>query len=213
MRSVRGMLGLLFRTSFYNKGDNMYYQYTIMSKINLPEDSGYLMLTALAKKYPWMHGKKHLQIAPVRATTKNGRRRTDSNSVLHIRGLTEEQAHQLSDSWFILNGQIVLLSTPTVVEPVPQSTLLSRLVVFKDILTDTACTKCIQEMYPNATVNVGKRRVISVHGYPQVGHVVCIENLTDEESINLQNTGMGKHTSMGCGVFYYHNAYRRTTKA
>jgi CRISPR-associated protein Cas6 len=52
-----------------------------------------------------------------------------------------------------------------------------------------------------ASVTVGKRRTMRVKERELVGYEVLVEGLTAEESITLQERGVGGKRHMGCGVF------------
>jgi CRISPR-associated protein Cas6 len=47
----------------------------------------------------------------------------------------------------------------------------------------------------------GKRRTFSVHGKQVVGYSLLVSELTAEESIALQENGLGGRRKMGCGFF------------
>jgi CRISPR-associated protein Cas6 len=50
-------------------------------------------------------------------------------------------------------------------------------------------------------IAIGKRRTFQVHGKQVVGYSVLVSELTAEESIRLQENGLGGRRKMGCGVF------------
>jgi CRISPR-associated protein Cas6 len=50
-------------------------------------------------------------------------------------------------------------------------------------------------------VTIGKRRTFNVHGRQVVGYSVLVSELTAEESIILQENGLGGRRKMGCGFF------------
>jgi CRISPR-associated protein Cas6 len=45
------------------------------------------------------------------------------------------------------------------------------------------------------------RRVIRIKGRRLVGYAVCVTGLTAEESLVVQEQGLGSHRRMGCGIF------------
>ena len=47
----------------------------------------------------------------------------------------------------------------------------------------------------------GKRRVFRIKDKTVVGHSLLVSELTAEESIRLQEAGLGGRRKMGCGVF------------
>jgi CRISPR-associated protein Cas6 len=63
---------------------------------------------------------------------------------------------------------------------------------------------------PFASINAGQtsgsrspflRRTLSIHGAEVVGFALRVENLTAEESILLQEKGLGGKHHFGCGIF------------
>ena len=50
-------------------------------------------------------------------------------------------------------------------------------------------------------IAIGKRRTFQVHGKQVVGYSVLVSELTPEESILLQENGIGGRRKMGCGFF------------
>lgn len=48
---------------------------------------------------------------------------------------------------------------------------------------------------------VGKRRTFGIHGKQVVGYSMLVSELTAEESIILQENGLGGRRKMGCGFF------------
>ncbi|AOY57176.1 Cas6: CRISPR-associated endonuclease Cas6 [Desulfococcus multivorans] len=47
----------------------------------------------------------------------------------------------------------------------------------------------------------GKRKTFQVHGKQIVGYEMTVSELTAEESITLQENGLGGRRKMGCGFF------------
>lgn len=47
----------------------------------------------------------------------------------------------------------------------------------------------------------GKRRVLNIRGKTVIGHSLLVSELTAQESIRLQEEGVGGRRKMGCGVF------------
>jgi CRISPR-associated protein Cas6 len=52
-----------------------------------------------------------------------------------------------------------------------------------------------------ALLSLGKRRTLRIKDKEVVGYEVVVEGLTAEESIALQERGLGGRRHMGCGVF------------
>jgi CRISPR-associated protein Cas6 len=50
-------------------------------------------------------------------------------------------------------------------------------------------------------LTLGKRRTLRIKDKEVVGYEVLVEALTAEESLNLQEHGLGGRRHMGCGIF------------
>ena len=57
------------------------------------------------------------------------------------------------------------------------------------------------EISERVILTIGKRRTIKIRDKEVVGFEVILEGLTAQESITLQETGVGGRRHMGCGVF------------
>lgn len=183
------------------------HRFPILPGVLFQEDGGYEILSGLSKNFPFLHGRHDLQIAPVRGTrTKTkGVLITDKKSYLYVRGLTEQEAAILSYSYFVVKSSIMHLGKPEECQLQASSALVSRLVVFEanraQVDENFMLEKLMQRLPKTSTIILGRQRTIEVKGTHFVGFGVRIEDLTDTESLAIQNSGIGKFTSMGCGVF------------
>lgn len=59
----------------------------------------------------------------------------------------------------------------------------------------------LSERYPGVTVAVGKAVSLTIRGQAIWGSRVRVSGLTDEQSLDLQTRGYGKHKHYGRGVF------------
>lgn len=183
------------------------HQFHMAPNVPIPEDGGYPILSGLSRQFPFLHGRSDIQIAPVRGsrTDRKGWLRTDRSSVLHIRGLSPDEVQQVSGSWFNLGGHLVGLSKAEAVEVRPAPTLASRMVIFDleggssdpfpflNILIGRVPTGC--------EVALGRQRTFRLKGRVYIGYGVRLSNLSTEASLEVQGRGVGRFTSMGCGVF------------
>lgn len=171
----------------------------------LPQINGYMLLSALAAKFPSLHGREDLQVAPLRGTRRmDNAIYLDQSSYIHLRGISEQERDALANSWIILNGQIVGLGPAIPVPILPHPKLVSRQVVLKDCYDPEDFRIRLQEMLPENVqiTHIGKRRFFPIHGVNKPSFPVVLEGLDVPTSIFLQENGVGKLTSMGCGVFY-----------
>ena len=171
----------------------------------IPENSGYVILAGLSRLFPFMHGQRHVQVAPVR-----GRRsykhpnyvQLDGQSWLCIRGIDAAQAATMSGGVFDVRGESVTLRAPVEVELTPCSALVSRLVIFDGAVSPSLFLAALTAAAPpGSTIEVSRRRAFPIKGRMQIGYGVHLWGLTDEQSLFVQSRGIGRFTSMGCGVF------------
>lgn len=185
------------------------YSFSVTPGAILPQDNGYLLLSALSKVFPFLHGRPDLQIAPLRGTRlkDNSRVRTDSHSILHIRGLTPEEANLISCSWITVGGNFLGFGSATDVPIVPSDYLASRLVIFRNLVQEKEFQEELGRLLPGIFAATGRRRTLRIakEGCKPVvlmGYSVHLMGLADETSLQVQHEGLGKYTSMGCGVFH-----------
>jgi len=170
----------------------------------IPQDSGYLLLSALTDRFPFLHGRRSIQIAPIRGTRL---RRpeficTDHNSRLHIRGITTDQADQIQGSWVIVHTNVLGIGDYRELEMTGSTDLVSKLVILRDIVDAEEFKKTIEQFVPGAQITLGRRRALALKGRKYLGYSVHLKGLSMDASLAVQNKGIGRFTSMGCGVFY-----------
>jgi CRISPR-associated protein Cas6 len=59
----------------------------------------------------------------------------------------------------------------------------------------------VLQVSSEAILTLGKRRTLRIREKEVVGHEVVIEGLTSEESLSVQERGLGGRRHMGCGIF------------
>jgi CRISPR-associated protein Cas6 len=110
----------------------------------------------------------------------------------------------------------VRLGNPTVLPLVPAPLLAAKIVTFKNAdqpgrFLDVACQK-LRELGIDGEPGIPvtekgthagdpRRQVFRVKGVRIVGYALQVAGLTAEESIRLQESGLGGRTRMGCGFF------------
>jgi len=196
-------------------------EFPLLANGTLPQNHGYLLLSALSEKHPFLHGRSDLQIAPI-----FGKRSEDSKelfittrSVLRFRGLGAGEAEALQFTQVNLQGTTLQLGQLVNVPFQGVPNLASRLVVLSGIwdpergkmvpfvkettveqFTLTLARK-LNELHFEAGIQVLRKRSILIKDRNYVGWSVRLSGLSPEESLQIQATGIGKFTSMGCGYF------------
>jgi len=182
----------------------------------LPVDHGYALYSAVSRLLPSMHSESGVAIHPIRGRQVGDRRLSLTPvSTLSLRVSAERISGLLS-----LSGKSLRIADATIrvgipeVRPLhPATSLRSRLVVIKVANVDAhaltteifaaAVHRQLQELGIAATDQcfVGKRRSLAVHRKEIVGYEVVVGGLTSDESVALQEKGLGGKRHMGCGLF------------
>jgi CRISPR-associated protein Cas6 len=179
------------------------HQFMLTPGCTIPEDGGYAVLSGLSRQFPFVHGSPSIQIAPIRGQRAgNGRITTDRSSILHVRGLSPEDAARMSGGWFQVHGTLIGMGPATDVPVRPARTLTSRIVVFDDTVDPGAFMAALARVTPvGCSMSLGRRRSVRIKGRTFIGYGVRLDDLTPDDSTHVQITGIGRFTSMGCGVF------------
>lgn len=192
--------------------------FSLVSTHPLPADHGYLLYSAVSRMLPETHQADGYGIHPIRGRQLGGRTlQLDEHSRLVIRTDAEQIARflPLSGKSLQLLGRTLRLGVPQVRSLVPASALYSRLVTIK--LTDVAAqpspvasnafVAAVRRQLgdlavsPEVSLSLGKRRTVRIKDKEVVGYEVLLDSLTAEESITIQEHGLGGRRHMGCGIF------------
>ena len=101
----------------------------------------------------------------------------------------------------------VRLGVPKVQGLEPATALRSRLVTIKGFQDAETFAQAVRrqldtlEISERVILTIGKRRTLRVRDKEVVGFEVILEGLTANESIAIQEEGLGGRRHMGCGVF------------
>ena len=191
--------------------------------VTVPMDHAYPLYGALARLVPAFHDPNaSLRFAPLAGGRgETGRLRLADWSHLRVR-LPDDAirtALPLAGKALDVAGSVVRLGPPTVEALVPATTVESWLVTFKngeepDTFLATARTKLteidvtgeptIRAFEAGPRAGEPRRRVIRLKGQNIVGYALVVSGLTADESIRLQESGLGGRTRMGCGFFLPH---------
>lgn len=194
----------------------------------IPADHGYHLLSAVAKHIPFIHDNQDVGIHHISGLFTGSRTLIlTSKSRLIIRLPSERIVNVLPLSGKILelNGSTINVGVPSPKALIPASRLFSRLVVIKGFMDPEPFIEAAKrqmteaglkampslvEQQKVAGANEGNRygthspflrRTIRIRDKEIVGFALRVEGLTAEESILLQERGLGGRRRFGCGVF------------
>jgi CRISPR-associated protein Cas6 len=184
--------------------------FPLVGDSTLPSDHGYLLYSAISRIAPCLHGDRGVGIHPIPGRQIGARTLQLCRwSRLVVRASAERIADllPLAGSQLIVLDRPLRVGVPQVRPLVPAGGIRSRLVTVKgytelDGFSDAARRQLDSlDVSRNATVGIGKRRTLRIKDKEIVGYEVLIEGLTAEESIRLQENGLGGRRRFGCGIF------------
>jgi len=167
----------------------------------------------------WKAETAKLRFAPIGAEPAGkGKIRLTRGSSLRIR-LPAEQITlvlPLAGSHLRIGEATVRLGVPTVRPLLPTPQLIARIVTFKHSQEPdrflTVARQRLEELGVRGEPVIPliergeragepRRRIVRIKGKRVVGYTLLVEGLTAEESIRLQENGLGGRTRLGCGFF------------
>ncbi len=185
----------------------------------IPLDHGYALFGALCRVVPGLHGDRRVGVHPIRGIRMQPRRLTlVPQSLLRLRLPSEEIGSylELAGSRIDLEGDHLSVGIPRVEPLRPAARLAARLVTIGRLVEPAAFEESIRRQLAGYGVSAvpkllpstdparegqPTRRVLRIKGRKIVGHAVGVEGLTAEESLIVQEHGLGSRRRMGCGVF------------
>jgi CRISPR-associated protein Cas6 len=174
----------------------------------VPVDHGYALYAALSRIVPELHNAKELGVQPIRGMY-------GGDGTLHIADfsrlilrLPDGQIRlylPLAGKKLEVDGHSLRVGIPEVRLLRPVTSLRARLVTIKGFMeTETfldAVKRQLQDLQVTSEAHIGERKTFRVKDKQVVGFSLGITNLTAEESLTLQEKGLGGRRRMGCGVF------------
>jgi len=194
----------------------------------IPADHGYHLFSAVSQLVSELHSDEEVGLHPITGRPSGNRCITLSKgSSLTIR-LPADRIKQilvLAGKGLKIEEHAVRVGIPQTVALKPAARLYSRLMVIKGFLEPQAFLEAAQRQLEelnikgtpalvpqfhvaaaNADKNTGSRspflrRTIKIRDKEVVGFALRVEELTAEESIRLQEKGLGGRRRFGCGIF------------
>ncbi len=191
----------------------------------LPADHGYLMLSAISRLIPSIHSDSSCGIFPVTGVNIGDRFISLNDRSRLVFRLSHEKLPallKLAGKKLVVRDCALRLGVPEVSALKPSVRLKSRLVTIKGFMEPEtfleAAVRQLSEMgiqgkpalalkstksdgEAQAAISPYVRRTLCVKDREIVGYAMIVEELTAEESIMLQEKGIGGRRRMGCGLF------------
>lgn len=176
-------------------------------------DHGYLLYAALSRKLPFLHESLKIGVHPIRGHLVGKRRLALQDfSRVTVRADVDDIRHliPLSGSQINVAGTSLLLGVPELQQLTPITDLRSRLVVIKlsrspdvprEVFLDSLCDQLRAIDVAAGEVLIGDRRTLRIKDREVVGYEVCLNGLSSEASLQVQEHGLGGRHRMGAGLF------------
>lgn len=174
----------------------------------VPVDHGYALYAALSRILPEIHEAKDIGVQPIRGIySGNGTLHLADFSRLILR-LPDEQIQaylKLAGKKLVVDNHPLSVGVPEVRTLRPVARLHARLVTIKGFLKEeeflAAAKRQLEQLGINGQAHIGTRRTFRVRDKQVVGFEMGVMQLTAEESLTLQEQGLGGRRKMGCGMF------------
>jgi len=194
----------------------------------IPVDHGYLLLSAVSQWIPKIHEDRDIGIHPIVGRLVGNRQLALTPSSRLVVRLSSDQISEilpLAGKSLRIGDSVVRVGIPEIHPLIASARLFSRVVLIKGFtepqsflgavsrqlekLSITAHASLVEQSQI-ARANAGKtagshsdvlRRTVRIHGRDIVGFAVRVEELTAEESLRLQEKGVGGRRKLGCGIF------------
>jgi CRISPR-associated protein Cas6 len=171
-------------------------------------DHGYSLFSAISRFLPEFHAAQDVQLALIRGRyIGDGLLQLLPGSRLTFRLPSDKAALyiNLAGKTLDLAGHPVRIGVPSSQGLVPATTLYAHLVTTRNGLDQERFEAEIRRQLDGqgcrGRIIIGKRRTFSVHAKKVVGYSLLVSELTAEESLVLQEQGLGGRRKMGCGFF------------
>jgi CRISPR-associated protein Cas6 len=174
----------------------------------VPVDHGYALYSAISRILPEIHESKNIGVHPIRGTySGNGELLLRDSSRLIIRLESERIGDflKLAGKKLEIDNYSFRVGVPEVRVLLPRVAVYSRLATIKGFMkADTfleAAKRQLEKIGVQADLQVGERRTFRVKDKQLVGFELAATGLDAEDSVRLQESGLGGRRHMGCGVF------------
>ena len=174
----------------------------------LPVDHGYALYSALSHALPIIHEDSEVGVRLIRGRYIGGGIldiSPHSELILRLPAQSLPSYLKLAGKTLEVFGQTLCVGVPKAKSLIPSVALAAHLVSTRNGNDQTRFEGEMENQMGKLGVNgrltVGRRRTFEVHGKQVVGYSVMVSELTAEESLTLQEAGLGGRRKMGCGFF------------
>lgn len=173
----------------------------------VPSDHAYLLYSAVCQAIPRWKSVPGAMAAIPGKPDGTGLRTLGPRPWLRFRLAGHDLAEllPLTGRTLDVGGRAVGLGVPRARLLTPAVALVSRLTTIKGFVEPepfaAACLRQLESLGIRGRVVVGNRNVVRVHGQKIVGFRTLVADLAADESLRLQEVGIGGRRKLGCGFF------------
>jgi CRISPR-associated protein Cas6 len=179
----------------------------------LDVDHGYALYAAISRileheEDRWLHAADHVGLHLLRGRyLGQGRLLLNPRAQLGLRLPVNliYRALKLAGKRLEVNGDSLWVGTSTTTALIPASVLYAHIVTTKhgdnEYRFDSEIQWQLHKLNIKGKPIRGPRRILTIKDKKVVGYSLLVRELTAEESIQLQEHGLGGRRKMGCGVF------------
>lgn len=176
----------------------------------IPADHGYPVYSAISRILPEWHQMEDYGIFPICGVQTGNRMMVlTKKSRLAVRIDSERigEILPLAGKSIGLGSTFLQIGIPTVHPLIPSPSLRCRLATIKGFMTPDEFTEAVRrqldalEVSSSVLIRPGKERTLEISDKKVIGFELFLFGLNEEESIRVQESGIGGRRRMGCGLF------------
>jgi CRISPR-associated protein Cas6 len=171
-------------------------------------DHGFDLNSGISRLLPLFHEAQDVGLKLIRGNyVGDGLLSLQPNSrlVFRLRSSGLSPYINLAGNTLDLRGHLIQIGVPNTrgLNPVPE--LYSHLVTTRNGQDQerflTEINRQLSEMDVKAEIHLGDRKTFTIHDKKVVGYSMQLHGVTEEDSIKIQEQGLGGRRKMGCGFF------------
>lgn len=183
----------------------------------VPVDHGYTLYSAISRilesgdENKWLHNADNVGLLPIRGHyAGQGKLLLDQHARFGLRLPVNliPKVLRLAGKRLDVNGEALRIGVSTTSALIPAPVLYAHIVTTKNGEDESRFDAEIQRQLDALDIKGkparGPRRIVTIKDKKVVGYSLLVSELTAEESIRLQEHGLGGRRKMGCGVFVPH---------
>jgi CRISPR-associated protein Cas6 len=183
----------------------------------VPVDHGYTLYSAISRilesgdENKWLHNADNVGLLPIRGHyAGQGKLVLDQHARFGLRLPVNliPKVLRLAGKRLDVDGEALRIGVSTTSALIPAPVLYAHIVTTKNGEDETRFDAEIQRQLDALGIKGkptrGPRRIVTIKDKKVVGYSLLVSELAGEESICLQEHGLGGRRKMGCGVFVFH---------